>query len=238
VSGPGLPHRVDVKLSEPVGDLWLRRIWQLLHDTYMDVPLRKLPEDLRVYEHLLFRSRCSVVIELGTDMGGSALWFRDRLRTLGAYGRTERPERPRPHVISVDQSTAEAIKNLDSADPSWRESISLIEGDVCDPALPDRVRSLVPDGARCLVSEDTAHTYETTRAALDGFSEFVAIGSFFVVEDGFVDVEQMRLAENWPRGVLPAIREWLAEQPSFRVRRDVELYGLSCNPEGYLERVR
>jgi cephalosporin hydroxylase len=233
VSQPGLPPRVEAKLSEPVGDLWLRRIWQLLHDTYMGVPLRKLPEDLRVYEHLLFHSRCSVVIELGTNMGGSALWFRDRLRTLGAYGHNERP-----HVISIDQSTAEAIAYLDSADPSWRESISLIEGDVRDPALQASVRSLVPAGARCLVSEDTAHTYETTRAVLDNFSEFVAIGSFFVVEDGFVDVEQMRPADDWPRGVLPAIRDWLAEQSSFRVRRDVELYGLSCNVEGYLERVR
>jgi len=46
----------------------------------------------------------------------------------------------------------------------------------------------------------------------------------------------MRLGGSWPRGVLPAITDWLAGQPSFRVRRDLELYGLSCNPEGYLER--
>lgn len=213
-------------------DLWLRRVSQLFYDTYMGIPLHKLPEDLRVYEHLLFHSRCSVVIELGTYNGGSALWFRDRLRTLGAYGHAERQ-----HVIAVDRSTAVAIKNLDSVDPNWRESISLVEGDLRDPELPARVRSLIPAGARCLVSEDTDHTYETTRDALEGFAEFVAIGSFFVVEDGFVDVEQMRPAENWPRGVLPAVREWLEEQPSFRARRDVELYGLSCNPEGYLERV-
>ena len=229
---PDLPSPAGIELSEPIRDFWRKRIRQTLADTYMGVPLRKLPEDLRVYEHLLQRASCSVVIELGTNMGGSALWLRDRLRSLAGYGHIERPL-----VVSIDRSCSEAIERLDSADPSWRDSITVIEADVRDPELPARVRDLIPPGARCLVSEDTAHTYETTRAALDGFAEFVSIGSFFVVEDGCVDIEEMRLSENWPRGVLPAVRDWLGGQPSFRVRRDLELYGLSCNPEGYLERV-
>jgi cephalosporin hydroxylase len=232
VPASDLPPPAGLDLAEPVRDLWHRRIRQALADTYMGVPLRKLPEDLRVYEHLLERSRCSMVIELGTNMGGSALWLRDRLASLAAYD-----DRGPPRVVSIDRSCAEAIAHLDSADPRWRDSITLLEGDVRDPELPGRVRDLIPPGARCLVSEDTAHTYETTLAALDGFAEFVSVGSFFVVEDGCVDVEEMRLGESWPRGVLPAVRDWLGSRPSFRVRRDLELYGLSCNPEGYLERV-
>jgi cephalosporin hydroxylase len=230
---PALPSPARVVLSEPVRDLWLQRIRQAAQDTYMGVPLRKLPEDLRVYEHLLWRSRCDVVIELGTNMGGSALWFRDRLASLAAYGRIDRPL-----VVSIDLSTSHASENLDAADPSWRDSISLLEGDVRNADLLEEVRKLLPQGARCLVSEDTAHTYETTLAALRGFSEFVPVGGFFVVEDGCVDVEDMRPTPTWPRGVLPAIRDWLVgEKFRFRLRRDLELYGISCNPEGYLERV-
>jgi cephalosporin hydroxylase len=230
---PALPSPARVVLSEPVRNLWLQRIRQAAQDTYMGVPLRKLPEDLRVYEHLLWRSQCDVVIELGTNMGGSALWFRDRLASLAAYGRIDRPL-----VVSIDLSTSHASENLDAADPSWRDSISLLEGDVRNADLLEEVRKLLPQGARCLVSEDTAHTYETTLAALRGFSEFVPVGGFFVVEDGCVDVEDMRPTPAWPRGVLPAIRDWLAgEKFRFRLRRDLELYGISCNPEGYLERV-
>ena len=44
----------------------------------------KFPEDLRVYEHLLWQTAPSTVIEVGVKDGGSALWFRDRLRTLAA----------------------------------------------------------------------------------------------------------------------------------------------------------
>jgi cephalosporin hydroxylase len=229
---PALPSPARVELSAPVGELWLKRIRQAVHDTYMGVPLRKLPEDLRVYEHVMWLSGCDTVIELGTNMGGSTLWFRDRLATLATYGRIERPA-----VISVDRATAEARANLDAADPEWQRTVTLIDGDVRDPGLVDEVRALVRPGARCLVSEDTAHTYESTRAALRGFAQFVPPGGFFVVEDGCVDVEEMRPTPAWPRGVLPAIREWLADEGGeFSVRRELELYGLTSNVDGYLQR--
>jgi cephalosporin hydroxylase len=230
---PALPSPAHLALSAPVRDLWLQRIRQAVNDTYMGVPLRKLPEDLRVYEHLMWISGCDTVIELGTNMGGSALWFRDRLATLAAYGRIERPA-----VISIDRSTAQARAHLDAADPDRQDSIALLDGDVRDPGLVAEVRRLVRPDARCLVSEDTAHTYESTLAALRGFAEFVPPGGFFVVEDGCVDVEEMRPTPAWPRGVLQAIREWLADEGrEFQTRRELELYGLTCNVEGYLQRV-
>jgi len=228
-----LPAAARAELSAPVRELWLQRIHQLLFDSYLGVPLHKLPEDLRVYEHLLWESACDTVIELGTNLGGSALWFRDRLATFAAYGRIRRP-----HVITIDISAERARESFDAVDPDWRDTITLVEGDVEDPALAEDVRRVVGPDARCLVSEDTAHTHESTLAALRGFSQFVPPGGFFVVEDGFVDVEEMRPASDWPRGVQSAIREWLAgEGAGFRVRRDLALYGITCHVEGYLQRV-
>jgi cephalosporin hydroxylase len=114
----------------------------------------------------------------------------------------------------------------------------MLEASVTDPELPDRVAQLVPNGSTCLVIDDSAHVYETTRAALDGFHRFVAPGGFFVVEDGCVDIEALRLAPDWPRGVLPALHDWLATEAgrAFAVRRDLELYGVACHPEGFLQR--
>jgi cephalosporin hydroxylase len=91
-----------------------------------------------------------------------------------------------------------------------------------------------------LVVEDSAHVYETTYAALLGFARFVPVGGYLVVEDGCVDVEEMRLDDSWPRGVLPAIADWLAspDGEAFRVQRDLELYGMSCHPGGFLQRMR
>ncbi len=187
-----------------------------------------------MYEHLLWEAKPNCVIEIGSQFGGSALWFRDRLRALAAY-----TSRNRYQVVSLDLDTSPARANLHAVDPGFEETIVLIDGDVRDDATAARVEAALPPDPSCLVVEDSAHTYETTMAALESFARFVPRGGFFVVEDGCVDIEEMRLAADWPRGVLPAIEAWLqtAEGRRFRVRRDLELYGLSCHPGGFLQRL-
>ncbi|HYJ00540.1 MAG TPA: CmcI family methyltransferase [Thermoleophilaceae bacterium] len=230
-----LPPPVSVDVEH--GDLhsyWLARARQHTEDSYAGVPLSKFPEDLRVYEHLLWRALPDTVIEIGTHYGASALWFRDRLRTLRDYRRIDRP----PHVISIDVDQSLARAALQEADASFDADIDLVEADVTETGLPDRIASLLRPGARCFVVEDSAHVAATTRAALTGFSRFVPPGGFFVVEDGCVDVEAMRLSDDWPRGVLGAVDEWLATPAgsAFESRRDAEIYGISCHPRGFLQR--
>jgi cephalosporin hydroxylase len=229
-----LPPTVEIGLHEPVREYWLRRVRQHTSDSYAGVPMSKFPEDLRVYEHLLWIVRPKVVIEIGTQYGGSALWFRDRLVALARYGGASNPR-----VISVDLDVAQAGAALEAADPEYAATITLLQGDVRDSSVPAAVKALFPAGARCFVVEDSAHTYETTSAALAGFSQLVPPEGFFVVEDGCVDVEEMRAEDEWPRGVLPAVRDWLGTEAgkNFTVRRDLELYGISCHPEGFLQRI-
>lgn len=228
-----LPEPVDVGPDDTVLDLWHARVRQHLGDWYAGVRLLKFPEDLRVYEHLLWHSRADTVIELGSRFGGSAVWFRDRLRTLRDHGRIGVD----PRVISIDLDIATARASLEDAGVNVF-GIELFDGDVLDPELPDRVATMVRPDASVLVVEDSAHVYETTLAALKGFSRFVSPGNFFVVEDGCVDVEELRPDPAWPRGVLPALHDWLAspQGSGFVVREDLELYGLSCHPEGFLQR--
>lgn len=229
-----LPKRTPLDLDATVREYWLERVSRHKRDSYVGVRMAKFPEDLRVYEHLIWASRPNVVIEIGTLSGGSALWFRDRLRTLAGYGQIAPPL-----VISIDLDVEGAREDVGAVDPDYAETIKLLAGDVTDPELPGEVEALLPAGARCLVVEDSAHVFETTMAALRGFAQFVPPQGFFVVEDGSVDYEQMRLREDWPRGVLPAVRDWLetAEGRKFRVRRDLELYGITAHPEGFLQRV-
>lgn len=229
----GPPSAVSLPFDATLRELWLARTRQHFEDSYAGVRMLQFPEDLRVFEHLLWLSRPNVVIELGVQDGGSALWFRDRLQALQHYGMEDEVR-----VIAADRDISPAIAALAAADPGYESTITLLEADVLDPDLATRVGELLPDGARCMVVEDSAHTYETTRAALDGLAPLVAPGGFFVVEDGCVDVEAMRADPSWPRGVLPAIEDWLASPAGecFTVRRDLEIYGISCHPHGFLQR--
>jgi cephalosporin hydroxylase len=220
-------------MDEPVGDLWRARMRQHTRDSYAGITLSKFPEDLRVYEHLLWLDAPNVVIEIGAQFGASTLWFRDRLRTLAAYGRIATPR-----VIAIEIEIDLLRRTLEGSHPDRLDGIELVGGDVTDPELPSRVDELLRPGDRCIVIEDSAHVYETTMAALTGFSHLVPPGGFFVVEDGCVDVEELRISDDWPRGVLPAVRDWLATPAGgeFAVRADLEVYGITCHPSGYLQR--
>jgi cephalosporin hydroxylase len=228
-----LPPPVKARMDEPVGDLWRARMRQHTQDSYAGINISKFPEDLRVYEHLLWLDSPNVVIEIGAQFGASTLWFRDRLRTLVSYGRIQRPR-----VIALELDIDLLREHLEASHAEYLEGIELVGGDVTDPEMPARIEALLEPGDRCIVIEDSAHTYETTIAALDGFARFVPPGGFFVVEDGCVDIEEMRVSSDWPRGVLPAVKDWLRTPAGeeFRTRSDLEVYGITCHPQGYLQR--
>lgn len=231
-----LPPAVTANPRGSVQDYWRDRLVQHTQDTYMGVQLSKFPEDLRVYEHLLGVQKPDVIVELGSQFGASTLWFRDRLRTLSQYGLVG----PDPQVICVDIDTSHTRANLAKVDPDHASSITVIEGDVCDPGVRAQVGSLIAPGANVFVIEDSAHIYSTTHAALELYHDLVPVGGFFVIEDGVVDVEDLRIDPHWVRGVLPALHVWLSSPQGqrFEVRRDLEIYGVSCHPTGFLQRVR
>jgi cephalosporin hydroxylase len=230
-----LPRAVRSEITtDSLLDYWRARVAQHTSDSYAGVALSKFPEDLRTYEHLLWLQRADTVIEIGTQAGGSALWFRDRLRTLASYHRITQE----PRVISVDLDQARAREELHRADPEYASQIVLVEGDVRDSATIETARAAIGTSERsCFIVEDSAHTYSTTRASLEAFADLVRIGGFFVVEDGCVDLEPLRIDDDWPRGVLPAVRDWLASEQGrgFTCRRELELYGVSCHPQGFLQ---
>ncbi len=234
LSEPALPGQVVVEAGEPVEAYWRRRLAQHTGDWYAGLRLQKFPEDLRVYEHLLWASNPDAVIELGSHRGGSTLWFRDRLAALSRY----RPG-PARRVIAVSEDVGPAREGVALRDPAWGDSITFVEGDVLDPALPDLVAAALPDGASCLVVEDTAHRYDTTLAALNGFARFVGPGGFFVAEDAVVDLDALSPAAHGAGGVLTAVTDWLAGDggAGFAQRRELELYGLTSSPYGWLQRL-
>ncbi len=226
---------IEGSLSLPLGDYYLERIRVHMDETYVGIRMRKFPEDLLMYERVLWEQSIETVVELGTGHGGSALWFRDRLRTFSHY-RASAP----PLVITVDQDTEVARTLLPQTDPGYDETIKLITGDIRDSALVDVVNNAIPDGTRVLVIEDAAHTYETTLAALNNFAHLVPPNGYFVVEDGHRDYPGMLPPDMKPadRGPLVAIDEWLRtpQGESFNIQRDREKYLVTSNPRGWLQR--
>src|ERR1700730_1270507 len=103
---------IESRLDQSLQHYWVDRAKIHFTDSYMGLPMTKFPEDLRVYEHLLWETKPNVVIEIGSWMGASALWFRDRLQTLERYGLVSSSQ-----VISIDIETSDAEANVRRIDP-------------------------------------------------------------------------------------------------------------------------
>lgn len=219
-------------LDSSVRDYWRSRLAAHTHENYLSVGLSKFPEDLKIYEELIWESNANVVIEIGSHFGGSALWFRDRLRSMSYY-----PDRRKGKVVVIELNANLTRKCLSKVDPSWEEDIFLIEGSVLDYEVLNLVSSLVDASDRVFVVEDSAHVYETTYATLDNYAKFVCPGGYIVIEDGVVDIEELRLP-GWPSGVIPAVTDWIngPNGSRFVVRRDLERYGLTCHVNGFIQR--
>lgn len=143
-----------------------------------------------------------------------------------------------PLVIGVSLDTRPAREGVSLRDPDFDRTIQFVDGSVLDPELPEHVAELLPPGSRCLVIEDTAHEYETTAAALRGYARFVCKGGYFVVEDGVVDDPDLGDRSMGGGGVLSAVQDWLASDAGaeFEQRRDLELYGMTSSPAGWIQR--
>lgn len=217
----------------PLREYMKRRITMHFSETYFGIPLLKLPEDMSVYEHILYDSQVDCVVEVGTHTGGSALWFRHRLDALYSCGVISHPGL----VISMDLDTSSAEENLPRLDRCGPSKIHLVRGDVREKASTDVVISLVPHGSRCLLVDDSAHTKETTQAFLMAFHGLCLPGCWIVVEDTVVDDSYLNPCPGIV-GCSLAISEFL-NTPGGSLFERVEnavRYGVSTNQGGYLRR--
>ncbi len=209
-----LPQSVSLN-GLTLDDFYRERLHQHTGDSYKGRTLAKMPEDLRVYEHVIWATQPTMIVELGTYAGGSALWFKDRLDTLVGFASCR--------VLTVDSDSRPTF-GLESG-------IEFYSGDLADPATVAWVHRNA--FGRVMVVDDSAHTYESTSAALRLYSDLVHPGCYFVVEDGIVDTPR----SIWPGagGVLRGINDFMALSEGWE-QHFISPYGLTTDTGGWLYR--
>ncbi len=187
--------------------------------SYKGVPMLKNPFDLALYSRLLWDLKPRTIVEIGSNAGGSALWFADQSAIMGIPAR----------VISVDITPVENVRHA---------AVTFLAGDGRD------LGAVLPRGALAelprplLVVEDADHAYETTRAVLGHVAPVMAPGEMVVVEDGILTA--MRVETHYNGGPVRAIAEFLAAHGGdWQVDRtycDFFGHNVTWNVSGFLRR--
>jgi len=186
--------------------------------TYRGIEAVKCPFDYVLYQMLIWEIKPDLIIEIGTNKGGSALYFADILNMLG--GKRE------VHTIDI-------VKDL--IDPSIANN-TLIK--TFTDGYQNYNLELAKGFEKILIIEDGSHTYEDTIAAMKKFASLVTPGSYMIIEDGIIDELGLKKAHNG--GPLKAIAEFMDTSTDFVIdRKWCDMFGTNAtfNVNGYLKRI-
>jgi cephalosporin hydroxylase len=174
-----------------------------------------------LYARQLASLRPATLIEIGTSEGGSAVWLRDQLNSLGLAD---------TKILTIDI----APPNLTA------DGIAFYQGDAHDPeaTFPHDVIALAPHP--WLVIEDSAHSYAAVQAVLGYFDRRLVAGDAIVIEDGVLADLDGAVYRQLDDGPNRAVAEFL-QQAGTAYSIDEELadfYGpnVTWAPNGWLRR--
>jgi cephalosporin hydroxylase len=115
-----------------------------------------------LYQEIIMETQPDYIVEIGTQRGGSALFFQDMLDMCGSGGK----------VITID------VKNqVAKAD----DRIQYIIGNSKDSAVVEQVRSMIP--GKVMVVIDGNHDRQHVKWDLKNYGTMVTSGQYLVVED-------------------------------------------------------
>jgi cephalosporin hydroxylase len=160
-------------------------------NTYKGVSMLKNPFDLALYGRLLWEAKPATILEIGSNAGGSALWFADQCQMMGLQ----------TQIHSIDIVPVEAITHPD---------VTFVTGDARQINriwTSDWIETLPRP---LLVIEDADHHAITTRAALDHFGALMRPGEWLVVEDGILSAMKVDHLPEYGGGPVVALEAFLA----------------------------
>lgn len=172
------------------------------------VPAMKGVEDLARYKKVLEATRPGLIVQTGTAVGGSALWFAES----GA------------RVITIDVDEA-------AIHPRTREAALVLIGSSTNPHVFAVVRAIADGHERVMVVLDSDHSSAHVRAEIALYGPLVTPGCYLVVEDGIYD---FAAPGPFKPGPFDAITDCLVDDPAWK--RDTETESLepvSMYPAGW-----
>lgn len=183
--------------------------------TWMGVPAMKYPADAWTYQEIIFETRPDLIIETGTNRGGSALFLAHMCEIVG-----------RGQVVTVD------IEERPGRPAHPR--ITYIIGSSTAAEIARRIGDMAARAAAVMVILDSDHSERHVLEELDIYAPLVSPGCYLVCEDTNVNGHPV-FRKHGP-GPMEALRRFLPHHPEFEVDRSREACGMTSHPGGFLRR--
>lgn len=220
--GKGIHRRFRSLLARKVSQLFFMQIVQKTNNfgsvTWDGVTIWQNLYDLWTTTETIQLLRPDLIVETGTYLGGSALYYANLLDQIG-----------NGHVVTID------IENRHQRE---HPRIEFLTGDSASPSIVAYVKTLASAcSGPVLVILDSDHHADHVAREMEAYAPIVTLGSWMLVQDGVIDV--VRGMNPGHPGPLHAIRRFLPHHPEFEVDQSrCDRFLISHHPMGWLRRAR
>jgi cephalosporin hydroxylase len=196
-------------------------IWH--HMFFQNVPIEKSPLDLWMMQQIIYETQPDFIVETGTWMGGSALYWAHTLNGMGM-------EQSRVLTVDIQDCHATAAEH-----PLWKKYVTFFLSSSTDLDLVSKIAALVK-GKKTLITLDSDHSMGHVLQELDAYAPLVSPGSYIVVEDTHLD--GVPTDPTFGPGPMAAVRKFLEQGGAKKFEQDLtrEAYVMTFNPGGWLKR--
>lgn len=201
--------------------------------SWCGVPVIRLPDDIIVFQELVWDLEPKVIVEVGVARGGSVILSSSVLHLLGNGGRVFGLD------IDIRTHNRAAIENH-----RLSENISLIEGDSTSPEVIANLRNQLGNDLIDILVLDSNHTHEHVYNELQSYAELIRVGGYIVLPDTVIEFfpEGYYSSDRpWDVGNNPmtALNKFLRENPNFEVDEvRSSKAAISESPKGYIVRIK
>jgi cephalosporin hydroxylase len=204
----------------PIAIYTFNRIYlqsKVVRNTYwFGIPTEQTPTDMWMMQEIITEVKPDFIVETGTYLGGSALFFATVLEHVNLEGK----------VITVDIADFRRKGYDASRILLFRERVEFVKGNSVSPEVIKKIAEEVK-GHRVMVLLDSNHRQEHVLKELELYSPLVSVGSYIIVHD----------TNRRGKGPFEAVREFLAKYKNFEIDRSKEKFFLTYSPSGYLKRI-
>ena len=167
---------------------------------WLGVPIIQMPEDLIIFQEIVYKTQPDLIIETGVARGGSIIFWASIQKLCGITGK----------VLGVDIDIRQHARSAIN-DSNFKDEIDLIEGSSIEDKVVDQVKKIVSQHKRIMVILDSNHTHEHVLSELEIYSKFVTKDCFLLVLDTVIDDLNIDPDRPWGPGSSPksAVKEYM-----------------------------
>ncbi|QFU74240.1 cephalosporin hydroxylase [Halioglobus maricola] len=185
------------------------------HTEWMGYKAAKCPMDMWVYQELMHKLQTDLLVETGTLLGGSALFFAQMFELMG-----------RGKVLSIDIEMQEGLPE--------HPRLEYIKGSSISTDVLERVQKEADQASSVMVLLDADHKAPFKHEEMRCYSRFVTPGSYMIAEDTCFDA--FPAFPEYGPGPAAAVKKFMQGNKEFEIDRSPERHLITFVPGGFLKK--